>query len=189
MAVRSWDTTLAFLAVVAASIAATAAVWSNLQQRQHLVMSARPHLGVGFGMNKEGSGWTVHNPGPGPAFVEWMQVTVDGKRQRDWPGVFEALELPRPAHAHPMYLHQGSVLPAGFKKDLFWIDTSDAADMLSRRDVSTRVDIRVCYCSAYDECWQAVAGAVTPPVLDTCETRPPGIPFGGFVVPSPAEPG
>lgn len=148
------------------SISLTAAVLSlcalaiTVQQgcaiREFWRISLRPVLSIDFYHDAEGARYTISNVGLGPAIVKWFDASVDGKSQRSWRDVVDALGLPHERYSYT-YSHRQTV----FKKDgssiLFAFGAGPAAQLLDREN---KLRLTVCFCSFYGECWLESNGSI-----------------------------
>jgi hypothetical protein len=135
-------------------------------------LGLQPNMAFGFYYNKEGSGWTLHNSGAGPAILKWFSVAVDGKFQSDWDAFRAALGLSDRVRYHFAVPHANLLVPPmpdESKGRIFWIPPGPEADSL--RKLNRRVGMQVCYCSHYSECWLAGRDPKGP-IRDSCESSP-----------------
>src|SRR5438309_855640 len=54
-------------------------------------VAMRPNVSVGLNWDGSGAGWSLANPGPGPAVIRWLSVYVDERMQETPTGVLAAL--------------------------------------------------------------------------------------------------
>jgi hypothetical protein len=179
-------TTEKISSVVAMVLATTALAYSlyngselarRLQEQderfdRHLRLSVQPNMAFAFYYNKEGTGWTLHNSGAGPAILKWFAVTVDGKLQPDWDAFRAALGLPDHVRYEFSVPYADLVVPPVTDKiqgRIFWIPPGPEADAL--KHLNRRVGMQVCYCSYYSECWLAGRDP-RGPIRDSCESAP-----------------
>ena len=130
--------------------------------RQHQRASVWPHVEVTASLTAERVRLMVQNTGVGPARVRAAAVTVDGQRQDSWDDVIRTtLEEPGTVNAYHSLIN-GRVLPSGFPEETIFtlaVDDGGAASALVpalRREIlEGSLDVELCYCSVYDECWTA----------------------------------
>ena len=122
--------------------------------------SVWPYVSVGASMYDSGDApgftITVENNGLGPAIIESVIVSVDGKALRTWPEVHAALGLPE-VMSQTTASFNGHVLPPNLNRDtaiqaLHLPNVDNARALFQQRK---RLGIELCYCSVYDECWTA----------------------------------
>src|SRR3954471_1598193 len=142
-----------FIAVAALIVSLTAVVvgvYEAWLQRNHDRAEVWPRLEVSTWVSDSGAALRVDNTGLGPALVNYVAVTVDGRPQRDWPSVLKTLfsgKVPpfghstvfqhavRPGDQHTMLHLPPSSVPASFWQ---WIG---------------RVTVSVCYSSVFGDHW------------------------------------
>jgi hypothetical protein len=121
-----------------------------------------PFLAYSTGDENDGKpaiNMSVDNNGIGPAKIESLVVTWNKIPQRN-----AALLLKsccgyehRLGDGMQFSIVQGQVLRAGARLNfLFFPRTSETAaawDRLRKDRVSSRLDVNICYCSVFDECW------------------------------------
>jgi len=98
------------------------------------------------------------NKGVGPAKIETVELKWKGVAYRDATGFLKACCGYKP---DPEHLATGAVqvLRAGDQITLFGIvkgpDNQDVRDRFNRARLSANMNLNVCYCSVFDECWKA----------------------------------
>jgi hypothetical protein len=116
---------------------------------------------------------TALNAGVGPARIDKVVVTYQGKPIRD---AFELLRAccevsgeQRPSIITSMLSHR----MIGSQKDLDFLvmrRTDDGAQTFARFDQEReKLDIRACYCSVFDQCWIAALHASKSEAVKSCE--------------------
>jgi hypothetical protein len=122
--------------------------------------SVWPYVSIGYSINDEGDGrgytWQISNDGVGPARIESVTMTLDGKPVHHWRELFQALfgDANVPATFSQIY---GRVLPPSTNRETT-IDALHLEDMAQARAffaAQDRIDMTICYCSVYDDCWIA----------------------------------
>lgn len=115
--------------------------------------------------------WRVDNNGVGPAKIESVQVTLDGKPYRNWYELFAALAPGQQFHGQTSSLN-GIVLPPNLNREtgieMVKPDTTERAKAFL--DAQSRLSVEICYCSVYEECWivRSFQPGSTP--VPRCET-------------------
>jgi hypothetical protein len=113
----------------------------------------------------------VENQGVGPARVRSFEVLVDGRPVRTWDAAVEALTgKDAPAMVYSSF-GRGNVLPPGTTRTLLRLPPGDQARVFWE-GAQTRLETVVCYCSIYDECWQADTRAEEPAAVRACSDDP-----------------
>lgn len=122
--------------------------------------SVWPYVSISYSINDEGENrgysWQVSNDGVGPARIETVTMTLDGKPVHHWRELFRALfgDADVPATYSQVY---GRVLPPSTNRETT-IDALHLTDMAQAKAffaAQDRIDMTICYCSVYDDCWIA----------------------------------
>jgi hypothetical protein len=132
---------------------------TRLMQNQSRA-SVWPYVAIGYRINDEGESrgytWQISNDGVGPARIESVTMTLDGKPVRHWRELFRALfgDADVPATYSQVY---GRVLPPSTNREttidaLHLLDMAQAKAFFAAQD---RIEMTICYCSVYDDCWIA----------------------------------
>jgi hypothetical protein len=95
--------------------------------------------------------WVVQNNGVGPAIVKSTRVTLDGRPMRRWYAVFDALLQGRQRFGSFLEPVNDQVIPSGAKINAVSVSGAAGANLL--HDAEDRLDMAICYCSVYDDCW------------------------------------
>lgn len=119
--------------------------------------SVWPYLTIGTtytnDLDKDGFVLQVDNFGIGPAKIGSVKLALDGKPQRSWDDVLEALDV-KDASYSTSSLH-GDVIPPNINRETtigaIRINERKAAKLFHEAD--SRFTLEICYCSVYDECW------------------------------------
>ena len=145
---RDWGGWAAVIASLIGLLALCVSGYTAWLQRQQVRAEVWPYLETGISPSDRMV--TLDNKGVGPASVRSLQVFVDGRPRKDWPAVFDALGLPS-LRGTPSSTVNGVVISAGKGvQQLYFAGAQDFAAFYARYP---RIDLRVCYCSALDECW------------------------------------
>jgi hypothetical protein len=170
---RIWmmDTWISLCAAIIALCALFLSIYEGYSIRKHSRLSVRPLVVLDSGINESGSGFRLENSGLGPAIVKWFSVEIDGKQIPHWKAFVEELKLPSGGGYHYMNPSNKSVILPGEKKQLFWvIGEKDVALRNTRR----KITMKICYCSIYEECWEAYTSTIKNYKYegDECEMPP-----------------
>lgn len=110
--------------------------------------------------------WNVFNWGIGPGRVRAVRVSYNDEPVRDWSELMEAVDLTDKPYQQSQIA--GRTIPAGTDAELIF-RTVDREAALKLRSESPHVDIEVCYCSVFDECWMMPNGfSEGPKSVKTC---------------------
>jgi len=157
---------------VAAGVAALFAVGVSLYQaglaRQQLRASAWPHLAQSNSYVPE-QPYTrqVENQGVGPARVRAFRVLVDGRPVQTWGAVVRSLTGAPDSGVVYSSLSRGNVLPPGTGVTLLRLPPGAQAGLFWAA-AQTRLETVICYCSIYDECWEADSRKEEPAPVRAC---------------------
>lgn len=130
------------LEVSTARSSAKAAVW--------------PHLNVFIRDDSSGFFINIENKGVGPALVENLEFSLDGKLITDMEtAIIDTVGLENEfEYDRSMYTDVNNrVLGAGENQQLFAIPLTPFSRKLIEH-WPTKVDVQACYCSIQDDCWQ-----------------------------------
>ncbi|HXN76762.1 MAG TPA: hypothetical protein VN876_09005 [Gemmatimonadaceae bacterium] len=139
------------LVTVVTSVAALAlGAYTAQLQRRHDSASVWPHLEFGITFTQKTASMQVTNSGVGPAIVQSVAVSVDGRAIRSWPEVFKlVLDTSPPRYSSSSVSDR--VIRAGEAVNWFQLPTDILPPDIQAR--IARVAIEVCYTSVYDEHW------------------------------------
>ncbi len=172
-----------FVAVALSMLAlVTSAYQSTLMRDQTQLMQVQsrasvwPYVAIGENdtqaTNAEAFTWRVDNNGVGPAKIESVEVSFDGKPYKTWKELTATLIPTRPLHGSQTSIN-GTVLPASLNREttVEMVKLTDPELARAFHDAKARFKIKICYCSVYDDCWVAnVEDAGTHASVDRCDT-------------------
>lgn len=143
-----WDRITAISAVLIGLVAVLVSAYTAVIQRQQVRAEVWPRLQL-YNAGRAGE-FHIANKGVGPAIVRSVRVEVDGKPVRNWAQVLERLRLQDPDHGYSSLA--GLVLSAG--EDMMYLKPSTRERFVElRQHAGKRLRIKLCYCSALNECW------------------------------------
>lgn len=130
--------------------------------------AAWPHVRIGASIEKGDISLWVRNVGVGPARIRSAAITHNGEVQADWNGLLESLLGENSERVSGSFsLINGVVLGAGSDGETIFslaaahqTPDSRAIPQLGRGLTDGSVDIEVCYCSVYEDCWTANLQAI-----------------------------
>jgi hypothetical protein len=144
-----------------------------MRQEQHTSVWPRLQIGQSHSAGRNVS-VVLANPGIGPAVIKDVRVEVDGKAMSSWNDVFGALMPARQPQDLVLMAIAGRIVPAG--EVIRPISSSDPTFADAFAAASSRMRMRVCYCSVYDHCWwvaDAFGDEAPPPErARSCEPGP-----------------
>jgi hypothetical protein len=162
------DRWLSLAAGAGAIFAVAVSLYQANLARAQLRASAWPYLGQSNSY-VPGQPYTreVTNEGVGPARIRAFTVLVDGKPVRTWGEVVRTLTGAPDSGIVYSSLGRGSVIPPGTARTLLRLPPGvQAARVWS--EAQTRLETVICYCSIYDECWEASSERDEPEAVRTC---------------------
>jgi hypothetical protein len=159
--IRSPQTMIALSAVLLSVCGLFVSVYEASLMREQQRASVWPNVEIGPSINPGDLKIFVQNTGVGPARIVSASLTRQGEPEENWGELIRAFE--REDGADPGWyqsLITGRVLPRSSSQELiFRIQSpsenpgSGLADRLSEAISEEEIDVRLCYCSVYDECW------------------------------------
>ncbi len=124
------------------------------------------------------------NTGIGPARLRSVEVSFGGKPVRDLPSLLAACCADASSGALPKARYffsgdpRGEMIPAGKSAQLFTWPQPPGDPRWARLDATrSKVDIRVCYCSVFEECYVHDSSRREPERVEACPV--PSVPYNG----------
>lgn len=151
---------ISVLALAVSVFALAIGAWQTRLMQSQARAGVWPYLAIGYtyssNVDTNAYLWTIDNNGVGPARVQSVKLSLDGKPMRNWDEVLSALGTPkRPNMATTSFA--GAVIPPNTNRE-----TTIAAIRVHDRELATlfknaieRFRMDICYCSVYDDCWTA----------------------------------
>jgi hypothetical protein len=156
-------------AVVISVCAFALAIQQGCRQREHDRLTLLPHVFLTVIYNQSGVDFALGNPGGGPAIVHWFVASVDGEPHASWSSFTNRLGFSSSSYGFRIP-SPGDFLRPGHEGVFLHIDSGpDAARLLRGLD---RIELSLCYCSLYDECWITWSDAPFPAPTDSCTPAP-----------------
>jgi hypothetical protein len=155
------DTWIALAAQLTSLCALALTIYQAEATRKHDRLTVMPRLLVSYSYRADsGAALVVDNRGLGPVLVKTFDVLVDDSAVTSWEELMSRLRMRASAYRFSQ-LFPGEAFPAGTIGVLFGVDSGASARYL-RRQIH-RVDVQICYCSLYEDCWQTKFWAETLP--------------------------
>jgi len=145
---QSWEVLGVSIASMIGLLALLVSGYTAYIQRQQVRAEVWPYLTLAY--QDLDYKLSVFNKGMGPARVQGVRMTVDGKPQRDWKHALAALGLDSDDVGHSTL--SGTVLAPGETLPVLVFPDPDAYARF-RRAMSSHGRLDYCYCSTLDECW------------------------------------
>ena len=170
---REPESFVAIAALIVSISAVVVGVYEAALQRRHDRAEVWPHLEIGTYTSPRTVAVKLENNGIGPAIVQSVIVTVDGKPMSNWPQVVRALI----GHKTMLMSYESATqrgIRAGDNVTLVEVPTDSLPPGFG--ESVKRVSLSVCYTSVFDEAWQIhddslTVGSVWKPV-DKCPAQP-----------------
>lgn len=134
-----------------------------------------PYLSIGYALvadgDKRGYTWRIDNDGVGPARIESVTLTLDGKPLMHGKDVFHALYGGAAVQATYSQIY-GKVLPPSTNREttIEAVHIADPAQAKIFFDAQSRIEMVICYCSVYDDCWIARRQSPAQEPVARCDT-------------------
>lgn len=154
------QTMIALSAVVLSVCGLFVATYETQLLRQHQRASVWPHVEVQPSLATDRVRLMVQNTGVGPARIQAATLTINGQQQDGWEDmILYALDEPAAVNAYQSLIN-GRVLPAGSAQEtIFTVGLEDGGaastlvPVLRNEILEGNLDIELCYCSVYEDCW------------------------------------
>ncbi len=148
------QTILAVAGVFTGAVALWAALTETDAVRKQQLASVLPDLVFAQSYNEAGDEarftFLAVNNGIGPARVRAMRVRVDGEARRDWSAMLTALGA-GDSYRYGQSQIAGRLVRSGELIEVFQSRDPKVVDLILQN--RTRIEVDVCYCSVFDECW------------------------------------
>lgn len=169
--IMNWERAIAALALALSVTAILVSLLEVSTVRSHVKATVWPHLSLDTQTGSTGTAIQLKNKGVGPALVQDIVMTLDGKVMTnietaiiDTIGAGKLLQ--DGTYTETDVINQ--VVAAGETIDIFAIRASVETDELMRI-WSSQLDIQMCYCSIQEECWTTYLIAKTTVSTDQCD--------------------
>ena len=117
--------------------------------RQAQKGSVWPALGGGYSYNQDGFSYLLENAGVGPAIIEYILVEVDDEPIETWTEYFDKLNVD--IGSYLLTQASGRIISPQSQVDILVIPPQEDIDQIANEQ--SRVNVEICYCSVYDDCW------------------------------------
>ena len=136
--------------------------------REQQRASVWPYLETGYMYDDEtGLRFRVMNQGVGPARIKSVEAMVDDSLVLNWNEMLAAmLETPRMSYARRSI--NGRVLAPEAVVRIFGIERPMADSVINNLE---RLEMRICYCSVYDDCWTTTLLRFDAEPVEMCEVN------------------
>lgn len=99
---------------------------------------------------------TLTNKGVGPARIEGMELSYDGKPMAGVEALLNACCSAANGEAPQRWMSSanGEILRPGEEKNFLKLNKpADAVQWTRMTELPAKIEVKVCYCSVFDECW------------------------------------
>jgi len=148
-------------ALVVSLVAVFVGIYSAYVERAYARASVWPGLEVYQSTYQSEFKYGINNNGTGPALIKQARVTLDGQPVENWRALFDAYGLEVITY-NQSQLSNRILPPQGVIEPVVIRGASNLSDFVDGQNA--RVNIELCYCSIYDECWLIDRVNVSKPV-------------------------
>lgn len=173
-----WQTLLSLAGVFTGGVALYAALGESEAVRQQTAATVWPYVQLTIRDfvqdDKAAFSLELSNSGVGPAKMREMQLLIDGEVYRDWRAVLTSF-LDEEFAQGVRYGRSdvtGRVLSPGETLTSFHTTDRVVVEGMQAGIYSGRVSLSYCYCSIFDDCWNAQISAVGGPEPSPVEECP-----------------
>lgn len=130
--------------------------------REDQYASVWPYMEVGPSFRGEGLRIMIQNTGVGPAKIRSAAVIDDGEVKKNWGELIQDVVGEGKDVPFSQSLINRRVIPKASEQEVVFSLDKGSGDIdeqmifkLEKRIMEGRLDVVLCYCSVYDECWRA----------------------------------
>lgn len=136
-------------------------IYSTMIDRSYARASVWPRVELyrSFSPEKGLFSYGVMNNGTGPAVIKYAKITYNDKSVKKWPDFIAASSLVQSNISTRILPSQANISAVTIKDKVY------ITEMLK---MDKQVEIELCYCSIYDECWLADRSN-QPKEIEQCE--------------------
>lgn len=152
---RQPQTVVALSALVLSMCGVFVAIYEASLIRRSQRAAVWPHVEIKTSLNPGSVVIRAQNVGVGPARVHALTLSHSGKHSPRWTSLAEIVGLRGSGLSFYQSTLGGRVLPADPDEETIFRVEGEASvtNRLARALLDGTVDLEVCYCSVYDECW------------------------------------
>jgi hypothetical protein len=147
---REPESFIAIAALIVSLSAVTVGIYEAWLQRAHDRAEVWPHVEIMTLITPKGASLYLENTGLGPAIINSVVVSVDGKPGHNWNDVLRTLEGSEPGPFNNSTVTDHA-LRAGDKAELIGLVQKDIPPGFWKW--IARVSMKVCYRSAFEDHW------------------------------------
>src|SRR6056297_3441757 len=158
--IKSPQTMIALSAVVLSVCGLFISMYEASLIREQQRASVWPNVEIQPSIRNDSLKIFVQNSGIGPARIMNASVSYQGEVKDNWADVINSFNFRSDEMSDYQSLIQGSVLPPDSGQEMIFRVASSADDQelnlafqMGRAIIQEDLNINICYCSVYDECW------------------------------------
>lgn len=147
---KSPEMIIAGSALIVSLITAFASIYSAFIDRAYARSSVWPRIEIhrSYSDKDLSFSYIVNNKGTGPAVIKYARLSYDNKAVKSWPEYLQMRSGRIVGHTQSNI--SSIVLSAEESTKPMETNDAEVAKLLSDKD---NLQIELCYCSIYDECW------------------------------------
>lgn len=150
----------AFAAIFISCCALLVSIYQSIILRNQQYATVWPYIEPHVEYSNHSFELLIQNKGTGPAIIKNVEMVLDGKPVKDYQQFIQALLRQDKFTAMSISAPTNSVLSAGEKVQFLSASLPDSL-LIANIDFHDRVQLTVCYCSIFGDCWRYVDGEVT----------------------------
>lgn len=158
--IRSPQTMIALSAVLLSVCGLFVSIYETSLIREQQRASVWPNVEVQPSLRPDDLKIFVQNTGIGPARIIKAAVIYGDEVKKNWKEIIESVDYEGKGYSDYQSLIKGRVMPPSSSQELiFRIESSaenregNLAEILGKAINEETLDVALCYCSVYDECW------------------------------------
>ncbi len=169
-----WQTILSVVGVVIAVLALYAALTESAAVRQQTAAAVWPFVQLMIedydSGEAAGFSFALTNVGVGPARMQGLRLSIDGKVSRNWSELVAGVDGDMKAALNRNFISDRVLRPEETVVVLSTTDAELARKLSAAVSNKQRSVLTFCYCSIFDECWLADSrkDLQTPALVDAC---------------------
>jgi hypothetical protein len=160
-----WQTLLSLAGVFTGAVALYAALSESQAVREQTAAAVWPYVQLTIEDTDDGEtayfALSLENVGVGPARMQGLVLTVDGQPQRSWETLLDGLmeSAPKVGVDFGRTSVSRRVIAPGESITMFQTSERELAIALQKAVYGGRAELRFCYCSIFQDCWQSRTGS------------------------------
>ena len=168
------ELTLSISAIITAIVAVWIAVVEQQSNREYQRLSVEPYVELSRSTN-DGFKFILVNTGLGPARVKTVEVLIDDKRVGNWGSAVHLLTGVASSRLIVSDIWDGRQIKSGQNIELMHLEDPETIDLLINS--SATLNMKICYCSMYRECWIKEMGKIPTQITQCPADAPKSFPF------------